>query len=86
MADYPLGSLGMQIRAHWKRHRPKMYAELKKSGHLLESVYAAQERTSGAMYELTVVKKLPYDQAWELVREEWAFLPSEKDDAEDPDP
>jgi len=23
--------------------------------------------------------KLPYDQAWELVREEWAFLPSEED-------
>ena len=31
------------------------------------------------MYELTVVKKLQYDQAWELVREEWAFLPSEED-------
>src|SRR3989442_16015533 len=23
------------------------------------------------------VKKMPYDQAWELVREEWAFLPEE---------
>ena len=41
MADYPLGSLGMQMRAHWKRHRPKMYAGLDKSGHLAESVHAA---------------------------------------------
>jgi hypothetical protein len=61
MADYPLGSLGIQIREHRKRHRPKMYAELEKSGHLLQSVYAVQELTSDAMYELTVAKKLPYD-------------------------
>jgi hypothetical protein len=32
------------------------------------------------------VKKLPYDQAWALVREEWAFLPSEEDDDEAEDP
>ena len=52
MADYPLGSLGLQIKAHWKQHRPQMYAELKKSGHLAESVYAAQERTSDRMDSL----------------------------------
>jgi len=23
---------------------------------------------------------VPYDQAWESVREEWAFLPSEEDE------
>lgn len=77
MADYPLGSLGIQIREHWRKYRPQMYAELEKAGTLEESVYAAQEQTADAMYDLTVVKKLPYDQAWELVREEWAFLPSE---------
>jgi hypothetical protein len=79
MADYPLSSLGLQIKAHWKRHRPRMYAELAKTGKLEESVYAAQEQTSEAMYELTVVKKLPYDQAWELIREEWAFVPGEEE-------
>jgi len=26
-----------------------------------------------------VEEKLPYDQAWELVRKEWAFLPSGED-------
>ena len=46
MADYPLGSLGLHIKAHWKRHRPKMYAGLEESGHLAESLHAAQERTS----------------------------------------
>lgn len=77
MADYPLGSLGIQIKAHWKRHRPKMYAELEKAGKLEESVYQAQERTSDLMDSL-LDQKLSYDQAWEMAREEWAFLPSEE--------
>lgn len=34
MTDYPLGSLGLQIKAHWQKYRPKMYAELEKSGDL----------------------------------------------------
>jgi len=78
--DFPLGSLGLQIKAHWKKYRPQMYAELEKSGHLLESVYAATELTSDLMYDLqNGPSKLPYQQAWELAREEWAFLPSEED-------
>jgi hypothetical protein len=84
MADYPFGSLGLQIKAHWQKYRPKMYAELEKSGHLQESVYAAQERTNDLMDSL-LEKKMPHHQAWELAREEWAFLPSEEDDEEDAD-
>jgi hypothetical protein len=80
MADYPLGSLGMQIREHWKRHRPTMYAELEKAGKLKESVYAAQERTSDLMDDLMKNHGMPHHQAWELAREEWAFLQSEEDD------
>src|ERR1051325_3903991 len=58
-----------------------MSAELEKAGKLEESVYAAQERTSDLMDEL-LATKLPYQQAWELAREEWAFLPSEQDQPE----
>jgi hypothetical protein len=85
LADYPLGSLGIQIREHWKRHRPQMYAELENSGHLTESLHAAQERTSELMASL-LAAGMPHHQAWELAREEWAFLPDEEDDegAEDP--
>lgn len=72
-----LGSLGLQIKAHWRRHRPKMYAELEQAGTLEESVSTAADLTADALYDLVVVKKMPYDQAWELVREEWAFLPEE---------
>ena len=78
-ADYPLGSLGHQIEDHWKQHRPKMYADLERVGELRQSVHAAQELTGEALYDLTVVKKVPHDQAWELVKEEWAFLPTEED-------
>ncbi len=79
--NFPLGSLGLQITAHWKKYRPQMYAELEKSGHLLPSVYAAAELTSDLMYDLqNGPSKLPYQEAWELAREEWAFLPSEKDE------
>jgi hypothetical protein len=41
MADYPLVALGLKIKEHWRRHRPKIYAELEKSGHLAQSVYEA---------------------------------------------
>ena len=69
------GALGVRIKAHWKRHRPKMYRELEQAGELDEAVTTAESLTADALYDLTVVKKMPYDQAWELVREEWAFLP-----------
>jgi hypothetical protein len=81
--ERPLTSLGLQIKAHWQKYRPKMAAELERDGALDELVHAAQERTADTFYDLTVVKGLPYDMAWELVREEWAFLPSEEDDEED---
>jgi ubiquinone/menaquinone biosynthesis C-methylase UbiE len=69
------GSLGLQIKAHWKKYRPEMYRALKKAGALDEAVSQAEELTADALYRLTVEQRLPYDQAWEMVREEWAFLP-----------
>lgn len=76
--DYPLGSLGLQIKAHWEKYLPHMYAQLQREGKIQESVYQAQEQTKDLMTEL-LAKGLDYNQAWELAREEWAFLPSEED-------
>ncbi len=76
---FPLNSLGLQIKAHWRKYRPRMYAELKRAGTLDEAVWQAQEQTGEAMYQLVVEKKVPHDQAWEMIREEWAFLPEEDD-------
>jgi hypothetical protein len=75
--QYPLLPLGHQIKEHWKEHRPRMYRELEAAGRLDQSVYEAQERTLDAMCQLQMEQKLPYHQAWELIREEWAFLPDE---------
>lgn len=71
-------SLKLQINRHWREHRPKMYAQLKQSGRLEQSIHLAAERTMDALTDL-LQDKVPYNQAWEAVREEWAFLPDEED-------
>lgn len=82
MSDpYPLSNLGRQIKAHWRKYRPKMYRALEKAGKLDESVYAAQELTGNTLADL-VHKGMDWNQAWELIREEWAFLPAEEDEEE----
>ena len=47
-----------------------MYAQLQREGKLRGAGV-----TGETLCRLEVEEKLPYDQAWELVREEWAFLP-----------
>jgi len=71
-----LGSLGLQIKAHWQRHRPKLSAELERDGALDEAVATAADLTADVLARL-IQQGMPYDQAWELAREEWAFLPEE---------
>lgn len=77
---YPLSSLGRQIKAHWRQYRPDMCRGLEATGELDKAVYEAQERTGEALADL-VKKGMDWNQAWELVREEWAFLPAEEEDA-----
>jgi hypothetical protein len=55
-----------------------MYAEREKSIHL-GGLHAAQERTS-ELLESLLAGGMPHHRAWELAREQWAFLPSEEDD------
>ena len=73
-----LGNLGQQIKRHWQEHRPRMYRELEQSGKLHQALVQAQNQTSDALHSL-LYQGVPYDQAWESVREEWAFLPTEAD-------
>jgi hypothetical protein len=74
-----LTPLGHQILEHWKRHRPMMVAMLDKGNQLQQAVFAAQELTGNLLYELTVVRKMDYQPAWEIATREWAFLPDEND-------
>jgi len=73
-----LGLLGQKIKWHWQEHRPRMYRELEQSGQLHQALQDAQGLTSDALHRL-LQQGVPYGQAWESVREEWAFLPSEAD-------
>ena len=68
-----------QAKDHWKQFRPKMYAELEKSGLLHERAVKAAEQTEHDLMSM-VRQGYPYDGAWEAVRERYLFLPSEKDE------
>ena len=74
-----LGLLGEKIKWHWQEHRPRMYRELEQRGQLHQALLQAQNQTSDALHRL-LKQGVPYDQAWESVREEWAVLPSEADE------
>ena len=71
--------LGYKILAHWKQHRPAMVQSLELENQLQRAVFAAQELTTDLLYELTVVRKMDYQMAWEIATREWAFLPTEED-------
>jgi len=73
-----LGNFGQQIRPHWRKYRPGMARELDQAGTLDEAVHTAEALTVSA-YDQAIRAGLAPDQGRELVREEWAFLPSETD-------
>jgi hypothetical protein len=73
-----LGNLGQQIKEHWRKYRPRMFGELDQAAALDEAVHLAEALTVAA-YDQAIDAGLVPDQARELVREEWAFLPDEDD-------
>jgi hypothetical protein len=66
------------IERHWREHRPRMVQALEQSGRLEHAVEYAARRTCEAESSL-MQQGVPAPQAQEMVREEWAFLPSEAD-------
>ena len=69
--------LRAMILSHWQAHRPQMVAQLRRSNQLEQAISEAETRTADLLYELLAVKKLPYQDAWEMATQEWAFLPTE---------
>src|ERR1039458_10801766 len=70
------------ILKHWRGHCPQMVRDLEKENRLDQAVFETQERTGDLLYELVSVKKMDYQAAWELAREEWA-LPQGENQSED---
>ena len=64
------------ILLHWRTHRPQMVAELEGSHQLSEAVETAEERVADLLYELLSVRKMQFNQAWELAMRE-CLLPEE---------
>jgi uncharacterized membrane protein len=54
-----------------------MVAELRSKNHLEQAISDAEARTADLLYELLSVKKMQYQDAWELATREWAFPPTE---------
>lgn len=79
---YTKEQLKEKARAHWKKHRPEMFKELKDSGELEESLNQAAEDTLDGMKQIEqhMIEKNGYtkDQAercaWEMMREEWILI------------
>jgi hypothetical protein len=67
-----------QAKAHWKEHRPRMYAELEKAGTLDEAAERAAKQTKEE-YVDAIYNGMSPDGAWEAVRENHLFLPTEED-------
>lgn len=74
-----IAPLGLKIRSHWERYRPRMVKELESQNRLEEAIFAAQELTTDLLHDLAVLQKMDYQAAWEIATREWAFLPDEED-------
>lgn len=64
-------------REHWKEHLPKMYSEYERNGVLQQKLEEAAEQTFDEVYDLERSGISP-DEAWQMVRERYLFLPEEK--------
>ena len=80
----PLTQYGYQAEKHWRKFCPKMVAELEAMGRLQEMLLEAEQRTEADLDRIRrqliqwgQTPQLAHDQAWELVRERYLFLPPE---------
>jgi len=71
-----LGRWISQASFHWEEHLPTLYREHDKAGTLGSALRQAAELTAREMDSLLEAGFDP-DQAWEMVRNEYLFLPPE---------
>ena len=79
-----LTQYGLMAEKHWRQFRPKMVRELEAQGKLQEMLLEAEEKTDEELDSLTrdlmkqgLTAQQAHDQAWEMVRERYIFLPPE---------
>ena len=79
-----LTQYGLMAERHWREFRPKMVQELEAKGLLHQMLLEAEEKTDEELDSLTrdlmkqgLTAQQAHDQAWEMVRERYIFLPPE---------
>jgi hypothetical protein len=80
----PLTQYGLMAEKHWREFRPRMVAELEASNQLHAMLLTAEEQTEMELDQLRrqliqqgATPQSAHDQAWEMVRERYIFLPPE---------
>src|ERR1700687_2326931 len=71
-------ALGAAILKHWRGNWPQMGRGLEQENRVEQAVFEAQEKTGDLLYELVSVRKMNYQDAWELAAQEWT-LPQKED-------
>ena len=81
----PLTQYGLMAERHWREFCPKLVADLEAQCRLDEMLLEAEEQTEAEMDQLRrqlmcqgLTAQQAHDQAWEMVRERYLFLPPEK--------
>ena len=79
-----LTQYGQMAEKHWREFRPKMVAELEAQGQLHPMLLEAEDQTEKELDHLRrhliqqgLSPQQAHDQAWEMVRERYIFLPPE---------
>ena len=80
----PLTQYRLMAERHWREFRPKMVTELEGKGLLHEMLLSAEEQTDKELDQFRrrlicrgLTPQQAHDQAWEMVRGRYIFLPPE---------
>ena len=79
-----LTQYGMMAEKHWREFLPMMVRGLESNGRLKEMLMEAEDQTEEELSALRrklmnqgLTAQQAHDQAWEMVREKYIFLPPE---------
>jgi len=78
-----ISGLAREAVNHWREHLPQRYKTLKQQGILFLRAQQAADKTNKD-HDILVDQGMNWDQAWELVREKYIFLPEEEGASEEP--
>ena len=64
------------ILRRWIDQAPEMVAALEAANQLVPALNQATEQMTDLLYDLAIVRKMDYNQAFEIAMNEWSALPT----------